>query len=131
MILSLEGYINLLMKCCGARDLLWGSAIFMLYVCVLSYAQPFVTPWAVVYQAPLSMGLLWQEDWSRLPSPSPGDLPKWGNDPSSLVSPALFCLVTFCDPIDHRPLGFSVHGNSPGKNTGVDCHDLHQGILAS
>ena len=61
MILSLEGYINLLMKCCGARDLLWGSAIFMLYVCVLSYAQPFVTPWAVVYQAPLSMGLLWQE----------------------------------------------------------------------
>ena len=43
MILSLEGYINLLMKCCGARDLLWGSAVFMLYVCVLSYAQPFVT----------------------------------------------------------------------------------------
>ena len=58
MILSLEGYIKLLMKCCGARDLLWGSAIFMLYVCVLSYAQPFVTPWAVAYQAPLSMGLL-------------------------------------------------------------------------
>ena len=56
MILSLEGYINLLMKCCGARDLLWGSAIFMLYVCVLSYVQPFVTPWAVAYQAPLPWG---------------------------------------------------------------------------
>ena len=37
------------------------------------------------------------------------------------------CLVaqsclTLCDPMDHSPLGSSVHGDSPGKNTGVGCH---------
>ena len=33
------------------------------------------TPWAVARQAPLSMGPSRQESWSRLPYPSPGDLP--------------------------------------------------------
>ena len=38
------------------------------------------------------------------------------------------CLVTqscptLCDPMDCRPPGSSVHGNSPGKNTGVGCRD--------
>ena len=28
------------------------------------------------------------------------------------------------DPIGCSPPGSSVHGNSPDKNTGVDCHDL-------
>ena len=28
-----------------------------------------------------------------------------------------------------QPLGFSVHGNTPGKNTGVGCHTLLQGIF--
>ena len=28
-----------------------------------------------------------------------------------------------------RPLGSSVHGDSPGKNTGVSCHALLQGII--
>ena len=27
------------------------------------------------------------------------------------------------------PLGSSVHGDSPGKNTGVGCHALLQGIF--
>ena len=49
----------------------------------------------------------------------------------SCISCTVLYLVTLCDPVDHRPLGFSVHGDSPGKNTGVDCHDLHQGILES
>ena len=44
------------------------------------------------------------------------------------------CLVTqscptLCDPIDYSPLGSSVHGDSPGKNTGVGCHALLQGIF--
>ena len=34
----------------------------------------FATPWTVVHQAPLSMGLPRQEYWSRLPFPSPGEL---------------------------------------------------------
>ena len=48
---------------------------------------------------------------------------------------AVLCLVarlclTLCDPMDPRSLsGSSVHGDSPGKNTGVDCHALLQGIF--
>ena len=34
-----------------------------------------------------------------------------------------------CDPMDCRPPGSSVHGNSPGKNTGLGCHALLQGIF--
>ena len=34
--------------------------------------------WTVVYQAPLSMEFSSQEYWSRLPFPSPGDLPDPG-----------------------------------------------------
>ena len=33
---------------------------------------------------------------------------------------------TFCDPIDCSPSGFSVHGDSPGRNTGVGCCALLQ-----
>ena len=32
--------------------------------------------------------------------------------------------VTLCNPMDCSPAGFSVHGDSPGKNTGVGCHAL-------
>ena len=35
---------------------------------------------------------------------------------------------TLCDPMDHSPPGSSVNGDSPGKNTGVGCHALLQGI---
>ena len=46
---------------------------------------------------------------------------------------AVLCLVaqscpTLCDPMDCSPPGSSVHGDSPGKNTGVGCHALLQGI---
>ena len=58
------------------------------------------------------------------------------------LSPCLFnlyaeccvlCLVTqlclnLCNPMDCSPPGSSVHGNSPGKNTGVDFYALLQGI---
>ena len=36
---------------------------------------------------------------------------------------------TLCDPRDCSPPGSSVHGDSPGKNTGVGCHALLQGII--
>ena len=36
---------------------------------------------------------------------------------------------TLCDPMDCSSLGSSVHGDSPGKNTGVGCHALLQGIF--
>ena len=44
------------------------------------------------------------------------------------------CLITrscpiLCDPMDCSPPGPSVHGDSPGKNTGVGRHALLQGIF--
>ena len=41
---------------------------------MLNHVQPFVTPWTVARQAPLSMGFSRQEYWSRLAFPTPGDL---------------------------------------------------------
>ena len=52
----------------------------------LSPAQLFATPWTVALQAPLSMGVLRQEDWSELLYPPPGDLPNPGTE---LRSPVL------------------------------------------
>ena len=46
----------------------------------LSCVRLFVTPWAVVYQAPPSM-VSRQEYWSGYPFPSPGDLPHPGIEP--------------------------------------------------
>ena len=37
--------------------------------------------------------------------------------------------LTLCDPIDCCLPGSSLHGDSLGKNTGVGCHALHQGIF--
>ena len=34
-----------------------------------------------------------------------------------------------CDPLDCSPPGSSVHGDSPGKNTGVGCYALLQGVF--
>ena len=34
-----------------------------------------------------------------------------------------------CDPMDCSPPGSAVHGDSPGKNTGVGCHARLQGDL--
>ena len=37
--------------------------------------------------------------------------------------------TTLCDPVDCSPPGSSVHGDSPGNNTGVGCYALLQGIF--
>ena len=44
------------------------------------------------------------------------------------VLAAQSCL-TLCDRMGCSPSDFSVHGDSPGKNTGVDCHALLQRIF--
>ena len=36
---------------------------------------------------------------------------------------------TLCDPVDCSLPGTSVRGDSPGRNTGVGCHALLQGIF--
>ena len=54
-----------------------------LCLCLLSCARVFVTPGTVARQAPLSMELSRQEDWSGLPCPPPGDVPEPGTKPRS------------------------------------------------
>ena len=52
-------------------------------VCLLVRIGPYVTPGIVACQAPLSVGFPRQGYWSRLPFPSPGDLPDQGIKPNS------------------------------------------------
>ena len=47
---------------------------------------------------------------------------------SICVKVAQWC-PTLCDPMDYSLPGPSVHRDSPGKNTGVGCHALLQGIF--
>ena len=42
--------------------------------------------------------------------------------------PVQLCL-TLCDPMEYSLLDSLVHGNFPGRNTGVGCHALLQGIF--
>ena len=61
------------------------------------------------------------QDWSPLGGTG------WVVGSSSSKSHSL--VSDSCDPMDCSPPGFSVHGISPGKNTGVGCHFLLQGIF--
>ena len=65
----------------GQRDLI--SHVVKVKVKSLSCVRLFVTPWAIAYQAPPSIGFSRQEYWSGLPFPSPGDLPDSGIEPRS------------------------------------------------
>ena len=51
--------------------------------CLVTKSCSFATRQAVACQAPLSVGFPRQEYWSRLPFPSPGDLPNPGIKPKS------------------------------------------------
>ena len=115
---------------------------------VLSHVALFVTPWTVSRQAPLSMAFSRQEYWRIVACLSPGDLPDPGIEPMSHMSPALagrffttsatFYLgkvkesevtqscPTLCNPMETRLL---CPWDFLGKNTGVGCHFLLQGIF--
>ena len=49
----------------------------------------FATPWTMAHEASLSIGFSWQEYWSGLPCPPPGDLPDPRIEPTSPVSPTV------------------------------------------
>ena len=69
-----------------------------------------VTPWIAAYQAPPSMGISRQEYWSRLPFPSPGDLPDPGIKPRDRTrSPALEADTLTSEP-PGKPSFFSYWG---------------------
>ena len=46
-----------------------------------SHVRLFATPWTAARQAPLFIGFSWQEYWSGLSCPPPGDLPEPGIKP--------------------------------------------------
>ena len=49
--------------------------------------------------------------------------------PECMHAQSLQSCLTLCSPMDCSPPGSSVHGISPGKNTGVVCYALLQGIF--
>ena len=80
-----------------------------------SHVRVFATPRTATCQAPLSFRIT--HIWCIY-----------------LFTYAVLCLVaqsrlTLCDPMDCSLPGSSVHGDSPGKNTGVGCHAFLQGIF--
>ena len=78
-------------------------------VCVLSRSLScvwlFPTPWTVACQAPLSMGLSWQEYCSGLPFPTPGDLSDWGiENASSALAGEYFTTALPRKPLEYYSL---------------------------
>ena len=61
------------------------TVLLLLLLSRFSCVWLFATLWTVACQAPLSIGFSWQEYWSRLPCPPPGDLPNTGTEPGSPV----------------------------------------------
>ena len=112
-----------------------------------------MTQWTVACQVLLSMGFARQEYWSGLPFPPAGCFSNPGIEPTfpaltglfftteppgkpSIPVCAVLCLEaqsfpTLCDSMDCSLRGSSVHRDSPGKNTGVGCLDLLQGIFST
>ena len=118
-----------------------------------SRAQLFATPWTIACQAPLSMEFFRQEYWSALPFPSPGDLSKPGIEPASPAFLALAgrlfttstttsqnsfknktkiterCVKILFQWLYYFPSLYIISWDFPGKNPGLHCHFLLQGIF--
>ena len=67
--------------------------------------------------------LLRVANFQRQKRPQPGVGLSWSEEKVTQLCPPL------CDPVDCSLLGPSVHGDSPGKNTGVGCQALLQRIF--
>ena len=112
----------------------------------------FQTPWTFALQDPPSIGFSKQEYWNGLPSPPSGDLPDPRVKPISLMSPyltgrffttsatwknvSLKLKLAYAQSLPTLrphdwlyPSRFLCPWNFPGKNTGVGCHFLLQGIF--
>ena len=54
---------------------------------------------------------------------------RWGVKGCAVLYLVAQSCLTLCNPRDCTSPGSSVHGDSPGKNTRVDCHAFFQGIF--
>ena len=106
----------------------------------LSCVQLFATPWTAARQASLSITnsrslLRLMSIESVRPFNEYYSVTKNWVTEASLQSSSIKCewkslsRVWLCNPTDCRLPGSSVHGDSPGKNTGVDSYFLLQGIF--
>ena len=112
----------------------------------LNHVRLFATSWTVVCQAPLSMEFFRQEYWSGWPFSSPDDCPERGIKPgprhcrqilyhvSHQGSPSRLKRVSSSVVFDSETpwtvtCGLLCPWDSPGKNTGMDCHSLLQRIF--
>ena len=91
--------------------------------------------------------LIWKNDEQWYPSPRQSPQSWWernrlweddefsfGQAEFEVPEECMLCLVaqscpTLCDPMDCGPPGSPVHGDPPGKNTGVGCQALLHGIF--
>jgi len=82
-----------------------------------------------------SSSLAWKIPWTE----EPGGLQSIGSQESDTTEPLNHyhrgedrtgtAVRSDCDAMDYRPPGSSVHGDFLGKNPGVGCHFLLQGIF--
>ena len=112
-------------------ELQWNYPVCVCVSCSV-ISSSFTTLWTVTHQVPLSMEFSWQEFWSGLSFPSPGDLPDQGIKPRSpaLQAGSLLpeppekseypecCLAaqscpTLCDPMDCSTPGLPVPHHLP------------------
>ena len=71
----------------------------------------------------------WRKTWKPTPLFLPEESP-WTEEPGTLQSMGSQRVGHYwIDTMDCSVPGSSVHGDSPGKNTGVGCHALLQGIF--
>ena len=99
-----------------------------MHVCTqsLSHVWHFATPGTIDCQAPLSMGLSWQEYWSGLLFPPPGNLTDVGIEQESPVSPGLAGIrgqrstskLFISDWSVQRMLNFALHTRMLPSTTG-------------
>ena len=123
----------------------WLIYFFFWYVSPVSY-------FLIIYQKHILIrfSCSWRREWLPTPVFWPrefhGLYSPWGHKESDTIERlslslsfllamcCVLCLVTqscltLCDSMDCNPPGSSVHGDSPGKNTGVDWHGLFQVIF--
>ena len=93
-----------------------------LILCCPFLLLPSIFPTIRVFSNELAVRIRWPKYWSFSFNISPS------NECCVLCLVAQSC-QTPCNPMDCSPPGSSIHGDSPGKNTGMGCHALLQGIF--
>ena len=110
-VLSLQLYLTLCdpMNCSPP-----GSSVHVIF-------QTRILEWVAM---PSSRGSSWHRDWTRVSSVS-----CTGRRVLYHYTVLSCCCVWLCDLIDCSPPASSVYGYSLGKDTGLSCHALLQGIF--